>query len=92
MTFREPTANPPCCRKEFADHCEPIDRGQGLNNAIIDAASLGRQIRDNGVKLQSAVVSALATYEPEVWERGKEAVLPSLENSMATHNWEILMN
>ena len=74
---------------DYSDY--PIDRGQGLNNAIHDVANLARQIKDKGAKPHSALVSALAAYEQEMWQRGKEAVITSNENSLSTHNWKELL-
>lgn len=33
---------------------------------------------------------AVERYEEEMWKRGHEAVMSSLENSMAVHDWETL--
>ena len=68
------------------------DRGQGLNNAIHDVAALARELKKQGTASQSAVASALATYEQEVWQRGKEAVMSSYHNTISLHNWEMLLN
>ena len=68
----------------------PTDRGQGLNNAIHDAAYLGRALNEhceNGTPL----TDVLASYEAEVVERGNEAVLSSGQNSVTMHDWEHLM-
>jgi hypothetical protein len=35
--------------------------------------------------------SAVAAYEREVWQRGKEAVEDSNQNSLATHDWNTLL-
>jgi 2-polyprenyl-6-methoxyphenol hydroxylase-like FAD-dependent oxidoreductase len=68
------------------------DRGQGLNNAIHDVATLARELKKQGTASQSAVASALAAYEQEVWQRGKEAVVSSFHNTVSIHNWEMLLN
>lgn len=68
------------------------DRGQGLNNAILDAASLGRQIALLKDKSVDSLAPAVAAYEKEVWERGKEAVKMSNVNSLSIHNWEQLQS
>jgi 2-polyprenyl-6-methoxyphenol hydroxylase-like FAD-dependent oxidoreductase len=68
------------------------DRGQGLNNAIHDVATLARELKKQGTTSQSAVASALAAYEQEVWQRGKEAVLSSYHNTISLHNWEMLLD
>jgi 2-polyprenyl-6-methoxyphenol hydroxylase-like FAD-dependent oxidoreductase len=67
------------------------DRGQGLNNAIHDAATLGQELKKSGVASQSDVSSAIAAYEEEMCARGKEAVLSSNQNSLSTHNWSTLL-
>ena len=69
-----------------------VDRGQGLNNAIHDAANLARQIKEKGVKSPSAGdFSAITAYEQELWQRGKEAVIASNDNSLSTHDWNKLL-
>lgn len=68
------------------------DRGQGLNNAIHDAAVLGQELKKRGVASQSDVSSAVTAYEEEMWPRGKEAVMSSNHNSLSTHNWSTLLN
>jgi 2-polyprenyl-6-methoxyphenol hydroxylase-like FAD-dependent oxidoreductase len=67
------------------------DRGQGLNNAVHDVARLARELKNHGTASQSAVASALAAYEQEVWQRGKEAVMSSYHNTACIHNWEMLL-
>ena len=67
------------------------DRGQGLNNAIQDAAHLGRALREvshDGKRL----IDAISAYEKEVVERGYEAVISSGENSMMVTDWSQLKN
>lgn len=66
----------------------PTDRGQGLNNAIHDVASLARAIKDKGLPVSAAAVTA---YEQEMWQRGREAVEASNQNSLATHDWDTLL-
>jgi 2-polyprenyl-6-methoxyphenol hydroxylase-like FAD-dependent oxidoreductase len=68
------------------------DRGQGLNNAIHDVATLARELKKQGTASQSAVASALTAYEQEVWQRGKEAVVSSCHNTVSLHNWETLLD
>ncbi|CAD6593135.1 MAG: hypothetical protein ASARMPREDX12_006858 [Alectoria sarmentosa] len=74
-----------------AAHPMTYHRGQGLNNAVHDAAYLGRALNDhceNGKPL----TDVLAAYEAEVVERGNEAVLSSGQNSVMLHDWEQLIN
>jgi 2-polyprenyl-6-methoxyphenol hydroxylase-like FAD-dependent oxidoreductase len=68
----------------------PTDRGQGLNNAINDAAQLIQQLRDIDHTSPSAIAAAVTRYDEEVQQRGKKAVLSSLENSMMVHDWDRL--
>jgi 2-polyprenyl-6-methoxyphenol hydroxylase-like FAD-dependent oxidoreductase len=83
---------------DFDDDCWRLlttgvaDRGQGLNNSILDAASLGRQIELLEEKSIDSLAEAVAAYEKEVWERGKEAVEMSNVNSLSIHNWEQLQS
>ena len=67
------------------------DRGQGLNNAIHDAANLGSALKSHCFD-GKALTDALATYEAEVVERSNEAVLSSGQNSVMLHDWEQVMN
>lgn len=67
------------------------DRGQGLNNAILDCAQLVKQVQAMAERSAAALGAAVERYEDEVWERGREAVLSSLDNSMAVHDWTTLM-
>lgn len=65
------------------------DRGQGLNNAIHDAAYLGRALQ--GVCHNGKTISeAIDAYDKEVVERGHEAVISSGENSMMLVDWDKL--
>lgn len=63
-----------------------IDRGQGLNNAIHDAASLARATKEHGF-----TQAAIKTYEDEVVPRGKDAVIASKANTIAIHDWNTLL-
>jgi 2-polyprenyl-6-methoxyphenol hydroxylase-like FAD-dependent oxidoreductase len=63
-------------------------RGQGLNNAILDVASLGRQLVALPSKSLELLPQAIAEYQKELWERGREAVESSNLNSLFIHNWE----
>ncbi|RYP19110.1 hypothetical protein DL765_003526 [Monosporascus sp. GIB2] len=69
-----------------AAHPMTFHRGQGLNNAIHDVASLSKNLREGGLSRE-----AVSAYEREMWQRGKEAVVSSNQNSMDTHNWDTLM-
>lgn len=67
------------------------ERGQGLNNAVHDAANLCRAL-DEHVHGEKPLSDVLAAYETELVERGREAVLSSGRDSMMVLNWEQLMN
>ena len=59
-----------------------------MNNAIHDAAALARQFKEKGTSRKAEVVS---DYEKEMRVRTKEAVIGSLENSLAIHDWNKLL-
>jgi 2-polyprenyl-6-methoxyphenol hydroxylase-like FAD-dependent oxidoreductase len=66
------------------------DRGQGLNNAIDDAAQLVQQLKDVDPGSPRDIIHAIDRYDAEVQKRGKAAVLSSLENSLTMHDWSKL--
>ena len=68
-----------------------IDRGQGLNNAITDAAELLVQLRSMKMQTHAELAAAVRRYETDLWPRGEEAVLASLENTIAVHDWTTMM-
>ena len=63
-----------------------IDRGQGLNNAITDAADFLVHLRAMKEQTPSELAAAVKRYETELWPRGNEAVLASHENTNAVHD------
>ena len=65
------------------------DRGQGLNNAIHDAAYLCDALNEHCHKGKQ-LDEALTTYENKMQECGRAAVISSGENSLMVHNWEQL--
>jgi len=73
-----------------ADFHVQQDRGQGLNNSIHDAAYLLQQLQAMKSRSSDALSAAVSAYEEELWQRGKEAVLTSNENSLAIHDWSKL--
>jgi 2-polyprenyl-6-methoxyphenol hydroxylase-like FAD-dependent oxidoreductase len=80
------------CMTLAGDAAHPMTphRGQGLNNAVQDAARFVEgmiKVRDDEVGLQDAVDS----YDQEVWERGSLEVGVSLKQTMGIHNWETMM-
>jgi 2-polyprenyl-6-methoxyphenol hydroxylase-like FAD-dependent oxidoreductase len=73
-----------------AAHPMTPHRGQGLNNAVQDAARFVAamiEVAEGKVGLQEAVDG----YDQEVWERGTLEVGISLKQTMGIHNWETLM-
>lgn len=72
-----------------AAHPMTYHRGQGLNNAILDAAFLCRALHGHR-QAGKPTVDALAVYEAEMQERGRAAVISSGENSRMVHDWEQL--
>lgn len=75
----------------MSDGFTRIDRGQGLNNGVIDACTLCRALEEH-VTNKTPLSDAIKAYEAEVVERGREAVLLSTQNSLMITNWEQLMN
>ncbi|KAK4664677.1 uncharacterized protein QC763_507210 [Podospora pseudopauciseta] len=67
-----------------AAHPMTFHRGQGLGNAITDAAEFQTCLSSSSNNL----VEAVAKYEKEMWARGFEAVKVNLENSIALHDWK----
>jgi len=74
-----------------AAHPMTFHRGQGLNNAITDAAELLLQIRAMKEHTPAELAAAVQRYETDLWPRGHEAVLGSLENTDAVHDWKTMM-
>ncbi|KAL8738246.1 MAG: hypothetical protein Q9181_000926 [Wetmoreana brouardii] len=72
-----------------AAHPMTYHRGQGLNNAIHDAAHLCNALNEHHAK-GVPMSEALAVYEKEMQERGRAAVISSGENSLMVHDWEQL--
>ena len=63
-----------------------IDRGQGLNNAILDVGLLAKQVGERGITAE-----AINAYECEMIPRARDAVIGSNENSMSVHDWDKLL-
>ena len=89
MTYREQTHMLACY--DANNGMQFSDRGQGLNNAVHDAAYLGRALSavcDDGKSLKQAITE----YEKEIVERGHEAVVSSTENSLMLTDWAKFTN
>lgn len=69
-----------------AAHPMTFHRGQGLNNAIQDAALIAREI-----KLKGFTPAAVDAYEKQMLPRAQEAVVSSNHNSMSVHDWDTLL-
>ena len=67
------------------------DRGQGLNNAITDAADLLAHLRNMKEQTSEELRKAVQAYEKDLWPRGREAVLASNENTNAVHDWGTML-
>ncbi|KAK4182708.1 hypothetical protein QBC35DRAFT_444706 [Podospora australis] len=63
-------------------------RGQGLGNAIADAAELQKHLQDMKAHTPAALAEVVRKYEEEMWVRGLEAVKVNLENTVAIHDWK----
>ena len=75
------------------DACHPLTphRGQGLNHCVADVAKLIEgltAVRDGKGPSQA---DAIALYEKEMIERGKNEVESSVENTTMLHTWDKLM-
>lgn len=63
-----------------------LDRGQGLNNAILDATGFVKAVVSvqNG---QKTLEEAVSQYDREVQKRGREEVLSSYKNTQMLLDW-----
>lgn len=68
-----------------------LDRGQGLNNALQDAAELLKQLKAVLKDKSTDLAKAIAMYEEEMVARGGAEVEMTGKQAMAAHNWEMLM-
>ncbi|KAJ0369406.1 hypothetical protein COL26b_010485 [Colletotrichum chrysophilum] len=66
----------------------PIDHG--LNNALEDAGSCVRTLI-NVINEGQDVVDAVASYDKDVYERGKSEICLSNTQMYACHHWDVLM-
>lgn len=74
-----------------AAHAMTFHRGQGLGNAITDAAEFQRHLQSMKSHTPEELSKAVQAYEKEVWPRGYAAVMGNLENTLALHDWETVM-
>ncbi|KAK1840004.1 FAD binding domain-containing protein [Colletotrichum chrysophilum] len=65
-------------------------RAQGLNNALEDAGSCVRTLI-NVINEGQDVVDAVASYDKDVYERGKSEICLSNTQMYACHHWDVLM-
>ncbi|RDL39632.1 FAD protein [Venustampulla echinocandica] len=70
-----------------AAHPMTFHRGQGLNNAITDAADLLVHLREMKEHTPAELAAAVNKYERELWPRGNKEVIVNNENTMAIHDW-----
>lgn len=64
------------------------DRGQGLGNAITDAAEFQKHIQAMSAHTPEELAKAVRKYEEEVYVRGHETVMGNVENTLAIHDDE----
>lgn len=67
-----------------------IERGQGMNNAILDVVDFMKEVDIEESRTVTAIEAAIKRYEVKVWKRGVEVVAESLENGMMVTDWEML--
>lgn len=72
-------------------HCMPPHRGQGLNNALQDAATLVDKLAavKNGEK---NLTEAVEGYEKEMKQRSLQEIPISVRTAQMAHDWELLMD
>ncbi|CZR67712.1 uncharacterized protein PAC_17611 [Phialocephala subalpina] len=74
-----------------AAHAMTFHRGQGLNNAISDAADFLVHLRAMKEQTPEELIAAVKKYEAELVPRGNEAVMASYMNTNAVHDWNTMM-
>lgn len=62
------------------------DRGQGLNNAILDATGFVKAV--SGHSSPATAKEAISHYDAEVQKRGREEVLSSYKNTQMLLDWD----
>jgi 2-polyprenyl-6-methoxyphenol hydroxylase-like FAD-dependent oxidoreductase len=73
-----------------AAHCIPPHRGQGLNNAIEDAATLVNEL-SAVAKGEKSLAIAVEMYEKEMKERTLEEIPISIKQAYLVHNFDTLL-
>lgn len=73
-----------------AAHPMTPHRGQGLNNAVLDCNHFMKEIEAMPERTITALREAVRRYDEALWKRGHEAVMSSMENSVAVHDWDKL--
>lgn len=68
-----------------------IERGQGMNHGIADAASLVRKLK-SALTDHSSIKNAISAYNAEMIERAGDEVATSKENTEMLHDWSRMMN
>jgi 2-polyprenyl-6-methoxyphenol hydroxylase-like FAD-dependent oxidoreductase len=84
-----------CRWRLWSANAERIERGQGLNHALADAANLVKAIvsfaendLESDVADRPTQLAAINAYETEMIARGGEEVRLSWQNTTLLHNWE----
>jgi 2-polyprenyl-6-methoxyphenol hydroxylase-like FAD-dependent oxidoreductase len=73
-----------------AAHPMTPHRGQGLNNALMDAASFVAAMK-KAVKGEMGLKEAVDAYDGEMLERGVREMEISRKQTMFIHDWETMM-
>ncbi|KUJ13930.1 FAD/NAD(P)-binding domain-containing protein [Mollisia scopiformis] len=74
-----------------AAHPITFHRGQGVNNAIADAADFLIHLQTMKEHTPEELIAAVKKYDEALVPRGREAVLAAYNNSMLVHDWETAM-
>ena len=69
----------------------PTDRGQGLNNALEDAARYVSTLSDVFAGKQ-ALSDAIAAYDEEMRPRGAAEIATTQKQAFAMHHWDAMMD
>ena len=66
-----------------------LDRGQGLNHAVCDAANLVDAVLNRGTE---SLEEAITAYDEELVKRGAAEVNLSVKNALMVHDWDLVMD